>query len=180
MIAFLRGAWILLSHRRRGRLALDGVSRLNLRVWPGDLDTNMHMNNGRYFTLADLGRFDWGLRSGLWRPALKRGWRPVAGDSNARYSRSLQPFERYSIESRLLGWNDKWFFSEHRFTRGDRICATVMVRYLFTSKQGKVPTAKVLALAGLEVASPPLPAHVQQWSDAQELLSAELKRSAGR
>ena len=29
-----------------------------MRVWPNDLDTNAHMNNGRYLTLMDLGRFD--------------------------------------------------------------------------------------------------------------------------
>ena len=43
------------------------VSRLTFRVWPHDLDTSLHMNNGRYWTLMDLGRTDIMIRSGLWR-----------------------------------------------------------------------------------------------------------------
>ncbi|TJY56651.1 thioesterase [Sinimarinibacterium sp. CAU 1509] len=175
MIAFWRSAWIWLTYRRRGRLDLFEHSRLRLRVWPGDLDLNFHMNNGRYFTIADLGRLDWGLRSNVWRSALRRGWRPMAGDSNARYSRSLQPFERYTLNSTLLGWDDKWFFCEHRYESRGRVCATVLVRYLFVSKRGKVPTRKVLELAGHDYASPALPEYLERWHQAQDLLSAELK-----
>ncbi len=175
MIAFWRSAWIWLTYRRRGRLGLFEHSRLQLRVWPGDLDLNFHMNNGRYFTIADLGRLDWGLRSNVWRSTLRRGWRPMAGDSNARYSRSLQPFERYTLNSTLLGWDDKWFFCEHRYESGGRVCATVLVRYLFVSKRGKVPTGKVLELAGHDGTSPALPEYLQRWHQAQDLLSAALK-----
>src|SRR3546814_3162521 len=87
-------------------------------------------------SVADLGRLDLGLRSRVWLRAFKRGWRPMAGDSNARFSSSLQPFRRYELQTRTLGWNQKWIFCEHRFVRGDRVCALVVVRYLFVSKRG--------------------------------------------
>ena len=137
----LRGLWLLLSFRWRAPLDVLATSRVRLRVRLRDLDSNLHMNNGRYFSIADFGRFDLGLRSGLWWPALRRGWQPVAGDADARFSRSLQPFQRYELQSRLLGWDDKWFFSEHRFVRDGRVCALVVVRYLLISKQGPVSGA---------------------------------------
>src|SRR6185503_3961101 len=37
---------------------LKHESNLSLRVWPNDLDLNIHVNNGRYLTLMDLGRMD--------------------------------------------------------------------------------------------------------------------------
>jgi acyl-CoA thioesterase FadM len=178
MMMLWRGLWIWLSGRRRGPLSVLGTSRLSLRVWPGDLDMNLHMNNGRYFSIADLGRLDLGLRSQVWQSALRRGWRPMAGDSDARYSRSLQPFETYELQSRTLGWDRKWTYCEHRFVREDRVCALVLVRYVFVSKQGPVPPAKVMEICGGGAQTPALPDWVVCWSENQDRISAVLKAEA--
>src|SRR3546814_9027725 len=81
-----------------------------------------------------------------------------------------------------LGWNQKWIFCEHRFVRGDRVCALVVVRYLFVSKRGPVPPSKVMALSGGEPQTPTLPDWVLRWSDTQDritgILKAEYARSA--
>ena len=175
----LRTLIIVLTTRLRGALSLLGTSVLRLRVMPGDLDYNLHMNNGRYFSVADLGRFDHGLRSNLWRRALRRGWRPVAGDANGRFSASLQPFQRFELHTRLLGWDEKWFFVEHRYLLGARVAALIVVRYLFISKRGNVPTQLVLEAIGHREASPALPDHVVQWRDAQGALVAQLKAERG-
>lgn len=175
MVGFWRTLYVLLSYRWRSPIALFETSRLHLRVMPGEIDFNLHMNNGRYFSAADIGRLDWGLRSNLWRSAFRHGWRAVAGDSNARFSRSLQPFQRYELQSRLLGWNEKWLFCEHRFVRHRQVYATVLVRYLFISTRGKVPPAVVLTKAGYPAESPALPAWVQRWHETQEALSAALR-----
>src|SRR3546814_6266435 len=98
MMMFWRSLWVWLSFRLRGPLDALGTSRLQLRVRPGDIDMNLHMNNGRYFSVADLGRLDLGLRSRVWLRAFKRGWRPMAGDSNAPFSRSEEhPSELQSL-----------------------------------------------------------------------------------
>ena len=165
-----------LTYRSRGRLPVLGTSVLSMRVWPNDLDMNMHMNNGRYFSAADLGRVDWWLRTGLWNAAaIKRGWRPLAGDANARFSKALQVFERFELRSRLLGWNDKWMFAEHRFVQGEQVTTTVIVRYLWHARGEKKKPADVLALIGHTEPSPPLPAWLLQWHDAQDQLTAQLK-----
>lgn len=169
---------ILLTYRLRSRLPLLGVSRLRLRVRPGDLDLNLHMNNGRFFSVADLGRFDHGLRSRLWAEAFKRRWRPMAGDSDGRFSASLQPFRRFALETRLLGWDAKWFFSEHRFLQGSRVAAVVVVRYVFAGARGVVPTTQVLEAIGHTDPSPTLPDWVLQWRDAQDALVRNLKQEA--
>jgi acyl-CoA thioesterase FadM len=176
MFRFVRVWWL---SRMRGRIAADAASRFTMRVWPNDLDFNVHMNNGRYFSAADLGRLDWWVRSGLWRRALARGWRPMAGDANARFSRSLQPFQKYILQTRMVGWNDKWLFAEHRFLSRSRTYAVLVVRYLFVDREGKkLPPAEVMALIGWNGPSPPLPEFVELWHRGQDSLSAELR--AGR
>ena len=66
MNLWLRLLHLILAGFVRPRLdpARD-VSRLAFRVWPHDLDTSLHMNNGRYWTLMDHGRADIMIRSGL-------------------------------------------------------------------------------------------------------------------
>ncbi|MGH8446040.1 MAG: thioesterase family protein [Solimonas sp.] len=178
MTMLWRSLWVWLSFRWRGRLGALDTSRLQLRVWPGDIDMNLHMNNGRYFSVADLGRLDLGLRSAVWLNALRRGWRPVAGDSDARFSRSLKPFESFELQTRTLGWDQKWTYCEHRFVREGRVCALVLVRYLFVSKRGPVPPSKVMALSGREEQTPTLPDWVLRWSETQDRISAALKAEA--
>ena len=169
--------WVILMHKARGQLPVDGTSVLSLRVWPNDLDLNLHVNNGRYFTLADLGRMDWWFRTGTMQAGLKRGWRPTAGDATAKFSRELLLFQGYSIHSRMLGFDEKWVYKEHRFVRGTRVHATVVVRSVILAKEGKIPPAEWLALVGWKTPSPPLPDWVATWANAQDQLAAALRSS---
>jgi acyl-CoA thioesterase FadM len=178
MVGLFRLWWVWLTYRLRGRLGVTGTSILSMWVMPNDLDLNMHMNNARYFSIADIGRFDWWMRTGVWNAALRRGWRPVAGDSNARFSASLKPFQHYQLHCRLLGWDRKWLFAEHRFQCGEQVMATVVVRYVFLGRRGPKLPSKVLELVGHHEDSPPLPEWVQTWNAAQNQLSASLRASA--
>lgn len=177
MVGLLKMLWVWLTYRSRGRIGPLDQGEIVARVMPWDLDLNFHMNNGRYFSLADIGRFDWWMRSGMWNKALTRGWRPVAGDANARFSGSLLLFQQYTLRTRLLGWNDKWFFTEHRYLRGERVMCTVLIRYLFIGKDGPQPTGKILALLDWPQTSPPLPEWVTSWERAQNSLSADLRKA---
>ncbi|MBN9173553.1 MAG: 4-hydroxybenzoyl-CoA thioesterase, partial [Microbacterium sp.] len=44
--------------RRGERLSATDVGRIRLTTLPTDIDILMHMNNGRYLSLFDLGRWD--------------------------------------------------------------------------------------------------------------------------
>lgn len=178
MMMFWRSLAIWLSFRWRARLHALDSGCLRYRVLPGDLDSNLHMNNGRYLSVADLGRLDHGLRSGIWYQALRRGWRPLAGDADARFSRSLQPFERYELQTRTLGWDQKWIYCEHRFVLDKRVCALVLVRYLFVSREGPVPPSRAMALSGEELQTPTLPDYLIRWSENQDRISQRLKAEA--
>src|ERR1700733_9770590 len=107
MKLWLRLLWVLLAAPWRSRLdARTGVSRLAFRVLPHDLDANLHMNNGRYLTIMDLGRIDFVLRSGLWRPMWRNSWAPIASAVVIRFRRELRPFEAYWLETRVVAWSD--------------------------------------------------------------------------
>ncbi len=158
----LRLIKLLATSFRRPPLGPFDESVLRMRVWPTDLDLNLHMNNGRYLSLMDLGRFDLVARLGIAREAWRRRWRPLVGAAAIRFRRSLSPFQAFELRSRLLGWSDKYFFIEQRFVHGGHDAAIGRVKGLFRAADGNVPTATVLDAAGKPgVASPPVPDEVK-------------------
>src|SRR5215472_3687206 len=108
----------LLLFRDRRRVDVLATTRVSFRAWPTDLDLNGHVNNGRYLMFADLARIDWFLRTGVMQTALRQRARPVVGDAMAKFRRDLRLFQSFEIHSRLLGWDERWGFLEHRFVRG--------------------------------------------------------------
>jgi acyl-CoA thioesterase FadM len=52
---------------------------LNLRVWPNDIDFNLHLNNARYLSVMDYGRIHMLARAGLLsRRSRRAGCRSLA------------------------------------------------------------------------------------------------------
>lgn len=138
-------------------LNLLDVSIIHMRVWPNDLDPNLHMNNGRFLTLMDLGRFDLILRTGLGRICLKNRWRPLVGSVKIQFRRSIGPFKRFELKTRILSWDDKWIHMEQCFITHPREAARARLRFLFSGPNGKVPTSAILKELNFEGDPPPIP-----------------------
>lgn len=163
MNLLLRLLATLIGARRRSPLGPLDESVMTLRVLPTDVDANLHMNNGRYLSIMDLGRFDLTVRNGLLRATLRRGWRPVVGSVVIRYRRSLDPLQRYELRTRAVCWDEKWIYLEQRFERGGEVAAIGLVKALFVGKGGSVPTRDVFATVGFMGDSPPMPESVELW-----------------
>lgn len=170
-----RLAKTLVAAAARPGLEPLGESVVSFRVWPSDLDTNRHLNNGRYLTLMDLGRWDLMARSGLLAPVMRRRWTPVVGAATMRFRRSLDPFQRYDLRTRLLGWDDRALYIGQTFERGGEACATGAVRAVLLGRDGRVAPQAVVDLVASGLASPPLPAWVDLWRAA---LDAQAEREA--
>jgi acyl-CoA thioesterase FadM len=167
MNLWLRLLRVLIASFFRPRLDFTDTSELRFRVMPHDLDINIHMNNARYFALMDLGRFDLIARTGMWRLVLRRRWQPVIGSAIVRFRRPLKPFQPVTLSSRVFGWDEKWLYIEHRLdSRGVLACHTV-VRGAFVGQGGVVPPSGIVALLGPDRPSPPLPAWIAAWTQAE-------------
>lgn len=161
---------VLMALRRPYARPLD-ESSLPLRVWPPfDLDPNLHLNNGRFLSLMDLGRMDLVVRCGLGKALWQRRWRPLVASAVIRYRGSLEPFQRFELKTRIAGWDEKWFWIEQRFVVGERTVAIGAIKGLFRGPQGNVSTAEVLTTAGVDQPAPALPAWLQAWREADEMV----------
>lgn len=140
----------LIRCRFRPRQPLMEVVSLPLRVLPTDLDINLHLTNSRYLALMDLGRIEFMLRTGLMRGALRRRWLPVVAIASVKFRREINPFQRFTLHTRLLGWDEKWFYMEQRFETELGVAAIGVVKGLFRGPSGNVPTHELVALVGHE------------------------------
>lgn len=176
MNLLLRLIVLVLRHAlsRRPAQPLLATSVYHSRVWPTDLDLNFHMNNGRFLSLMDLGRVDLMLGMKLLGPILRRGWMPVVAASTIRYRRSLGPGQRFTLHSRLVGWDDRWTYLEQVFrTLDDREVARALVKAAIRKPGGGTVAIPDLArLAGHDGPSPPLPAALEAWIAAEEQLGS--------
>jgi len=166
---------VVVLFRDRRRAGVLDTTRIRVRVWPNDLDLNRHVNNGRYLSLADLGRIDWFLRTEALRFALRRRAMLVVGDAVAKFRRDLRVFQRFEIHSRLLGWDERWGFLEHRFVRGGRVLGVVAIRGMFRAAEGPLNPSEVMVELGGPPESPPLPEWALAWNRGSEELSRLLR-----
>jgi acyl-CoA thioesterase FadM len=154
----------LLRHRGP-RVGIHDVARTHFRVLPTDLDVFRHMNNGVYLSIMDLGRFDLLQRSGVWAIFDRLGFYPVVGSETISFRRSLQPWQRFTLETKIIGYDAKAVYVEQRFVVGREIYATAFVRGRFLKRSGGTVTMSELADAtGIDVTGRDVPEWVHRWA----------------
>ena len=169
MLLLFRFLLKLLASRFRPRIGPFDESAVQFTVLPTDCDLNIHLNAGRFLSFMDVARMEWLGRTRMMLPVLRRGWRPIMGGGVIRYRRSILPFQRFTIRTRVLGWDAKWFYFEHIAEVDGTLCAIAYVRGLFRSKTASVEPHEFFGLMRIEDAtSPELPEFVRRWRDAED------------
>ncbi|MFM6974573.1 MAG: acyl-CoA thioesterase [Agromyces sp.] len=172
--------WRTLAHiwifsRRKPRLGHFDVARTNFITLPSDLDTNRHMNNGKFFSIMDIARTDLIVRSGVWTILRERGWYPVVVAETLSFRKSLKLWQRFSIESRVLGFDEKAVVVEQRFVQlGSNGAAEVLARGFVRArflKRGGGTVSNEEFVAAIGAAPRPLPEWLHDWA-AQMALPA--------
>jgi acyl-CoA thioesterase FadM len=169
MLLLFRFTLALLRSRFRRRIGPFEESVVRFTALPTDCDLNFHLNAGRFVSFMDVARIELLGRMRVILPMLRRGWRPVMGGALVRYRRSVLPFARFDIRSRVVGWDEKWFYIEHIVETNGTFCAVGHMRTVIHRREGSVPPAEVLALMKLEgTQSPPLPEVVVKWRELED------------
>jgi acyl-CoA thioesterase FadM len=155
MNLLLRLFYLLLTVRQRSIVEVLGPCTSHFKVLPNDLDVLRHMNNGRYFSIMDLARVDLMARSGLWLQLKQQGWYPVVVHESMIFRKSLKLWDRYSVRTTVLGWDDKHIVMEQSFYRAQVEVARGIVKACMLKKSGgSVNTVELMKLAGINQASP--------------------------
>ncbi|CAD5989761.1 thioesterase family protein [Agreia sp. COWG] len=174
MHLFFRTVWYQWRARSRRRVPLFGVVSTPFRVLPTDLDIFKHMNNGVYLSILDLGRLDMLVRSGFWAIFNQRGWYPVVVAETISFRKSLTLWQRFDVQTRVLGFDDKTVYTEQRFTVDGEIYAQAFVRGRFLKRGGGiVPMAELLDAVGPVPDDVTIPSWLHEWGQTTALPSTK-------
>ncbi|MFO7688955.1 MAG: thioesterase family protein [Cryobacterium sp.] len=170
MHMFFRTLLHVLLSRFGPRLGHFDVARTKFITLPTDQDILRHMNNGVYLSIMDIARFDMLHRTGVWALFRARGWYPVVVAETISFRKSLTLGQRFTVESRILGFDDKAVYVEQRFVRPDaagkpEIYAQGFIRGRFLKRTGGIVSITEL-LAALDVAPDQVtvPPWLLEWS----------------
>ncbi|GGP24827.1 acyl-CoA thioesterase [Silvimonas amylolytica] len=167
MNLYLRLLWLMLFGRHRSPCNTLGPCRTPFRVYPNDLDVFRHVNNGRYFTMLDLARVDLMQRSGLADKVAAAGWFPVVAMETMHFRKALKLWQRFEVQTTVVGWDEKSIYLEHRIERNGETMGIAYIRARFLRKTGgSVTTQELMALGGIPHDSPPLPDWLSNWGNA--------------
>ncbi len=170
---------------RGPRLSFTDVSRSNFRVWPTDIDIFRHMNNGKFLSVMDISRYDLLVRNGVLDLFNREGWYPVVVGQTISYRKSLNPWKRFTIESRILGFDDQAVYLEQRFVRPasrssgiagqPEIYAQAFVRgRILRRAGGVVPVDEIIDKSGVDRDALVIPDDVMDWGQSTKLPSTRV------
>ena len=161
LLRFFKAVAMSRFHRRIGVLDQGSIT---MRAWPNDLDLNMHVTGSRYLGFMDVGRIALLAQMRLLRATWKLGWRPIQGAATISFRKSILPFEKFIVRSRVICWDEKWFYFEHIVEKkSGEVAAIGTVRGLFRGSDGNVPPDAMATLAGEHIDSPAMPEAVARF-----------------
>ena len=167
MYPIFRFAGEVLKYRNKP-MPFDGTHISNHRCWPWDLDPWMELNNGRTLTLYDLGRVPMFIRTGAIDTLKKKNWRVTVAGVSVRYRRRITAFEKVTIVSKLVGWDDRFFYTVQSIWKKDGECANqVLLRSAIVGANGIVAPAELAAAQGLNPKSPEMAEWIMKWIAAE-------------
>ncbi|EEB11041.1 conserved hypothetical protein [Pediculus humanus corporis] len=134
-----------------------------------------HMNNARYVRELDFARFDFFKRTGLLSKIKGKGGGVVQGGNSIRYRKYIRPFTVYQIRSKILYWDDKNIYMEHRFItpKDDFVRAIALGRHRIINCDVNDVMRELLQ----GILKPSLPLELAKWIECNEISSSNLRNN---
>ena len=169
MYPWCRLAKVFVTVKKRKPIEVNETSILKSRVCLTDLDPFLELNNGRYLSLFDFGRYDVAMRTGLWKILKQKKWGLIVAGISIRYRHRLRLFTKFEIHSTVVGIDHRWFYFEQKLISKGKLHASALVRTAVTSRNGLVEAKEVLDMMGLSEVTIPVPDWIKQWVKSDEM-----------
>jgi acyl-CoA thioesterase FadM len=131
------------------------------------------LNNARYLNIMDYARTHLLARSGLLEHIVRARWKPLVGAVWITYRRSLPVFSSFWLSSRLVCWDERWFYIEQTFEGRQGLAAVGWVKGVLRDSRGTLAPQKVIERVVPGAVSPPMPEAIATWNElTREKLAA--------
>ncbi len=147
----------------RNPLPLLSEFTLHFRAWPFlDTDATRLFSHAYSATMA-LSRWHLVFGSEFRVLALRHAWAPVSTAETIQFCKSIRWLQRFRIVTRILYWNDRRFYIEHRFMVGEQLMARVLVEGLLRGPTGVLKPNEAFGFLEQKPSSPALTSELDGW-----------------
>ena len=169
MYPLLRLIRVVVKSQFQEKLSFDNDYRdkVNLIVLPQDIDPFMELNNGRYVTLLDLGRYSLGARVNMGSFLKRNKWSLTIVGTYNEYRHRLRLFQRFILQTKILGYDEKWFYFFQKVERNGKTHMASVVKFAYTSKKGLVLPKEVVSAMGIKYEPNSLPSWIKELTEQQ-------------
>ncbi len=168
MYPYFRVFYTLQKAKLRPRMSWDETGILPMRVQLTDLDIYGEMNNARYLSIMEMGRWDIGVRTGLMDLMRQQKWLFTVAGCSIRYRKRLTALQKFEVHTKLVGTDHRWFFMQQDLYRQGVQHTGGLFRTAVVSKQGIVPPQQIFEQMGLNW-QPTMPDWVAEWDKSDNL-----------
>lgn len=141
-----------LEKLKKHELSVFAHSELTTYCSPFECDLYLHKNNATYFNELDINRVHWfvALFQKLMLNSKRWPYVPVA-NVFTNFLKEIRPFEKYSVCSGILCWDEKWIYVLSRFTKnnGKTLCSISLTKYVLKDVRKTIPPIEALKFCGL-------------------------------
>lgn len=154
------------AQKQGDTVGFDDVAEMQFRCSLTDIDNFFEMNNGRVFTLYDLGRTDFAIRSGLGKTLLKERWGLVVAGSTIQYRKRIRAFDLVTIKTRIAAIDERWIYVEQSMWVKGKPCSSALLRTGITKGGRVIDTQQVLDAIGRPDWDLPPADYVAEWIES--------------
>eukprot|EP01097_Dermamoeba_algensis_P003828 TRINITY_DN25_c0_g1_i1.p1 TRINITY_DN25_c0_g1~~TRINITY_DN25_c0_g1_i1.p1 ORF type:complete len:208 (+),score=43.53 TRINITY_DN25_c0_g1_i1:24-647(+) len=153
----LRNAQIVMRHWRKPMHHPLQKHTTKLRVRLFDLDYNFHMNNSRFLEALEMGRMAWSTQTGFLSLLVKNRWMPLVASAHVIYLHSLHYPEKYHVDVKIDGWDEKWIFISQKIVRerDSKDCCVALMKVAVKGKKGLISPSELVKLLAPDHATQP-------------------------
>lgn len=123
----------------------DALVQNHFRVWLHDLGWRDHLPNYRFFNFMELGRFSFWHGTGL-ATSGKYKVRMIAAQDFV-YLRPIAPFAKFRCDTKLEGWDNKYFYFRHNVYVKDTLMGVGLVKEVCLRNNKVVSPLDILGVA---------------------------------
>jgi acyl-CoA thioesterase FadM len=143
-------------------------SVLALRVGFFDADLTI-ANNASLLRLMELGRLDLMVRSGFLKQVLKNRWSLPLASAYVVYIRPMRRWQKFTLKTRVLTWQDEWVFLEHTLTSQGKRVGRALMRATCLEQGKKQPVQEIFDRVGYDVKPSPLTPELKALMDLERI-----------
>lgn len=127
-----------------------GTSSHSYRVWPHQIDYNLHLNNAKYLNVLEHARWVLFRENGWFKHLFAKRLNVVVAALEITFIRELNLFTQYEVRSRVLSWDEKYMYVEQRIMVKGKLSGHIIVKIAGVRKGKRALTPEICETVGVD------------------------------